>query len=87
MAWSQILYVTEVVMALNTHGVEARGAFVTVDHALHEPGSTMTVLYRSDWEEAQLHHPPQDEVLPVQSHQGRRVVRVNLPPAGMVILA
>lgn len=87
MAWSQILYVTEVLMALNTHGVEARGAFVTVDHALHEPGSTMMVLYRSDWEEAQFHHPPQDEVLPVQSYQGRRVVRVDLPPAGMVILA
>ncbi len=41
MAWSQMLYVTEVLMALNTHGVEARGAFVTVDHALHQPGSTM----------------------------------------------
>ncbi|MEB3313806.1 MAG: hypothetical protein VKL98_06630 [Cyanobacteriota bacterium] len=46
MVWSQMLYVTEVLMALNTHGVEARGAFVTVDHALHQPGSTMMVLCR-----------------------------------------
>jgi glycosidase len=86
MAWSQVLYTTEVVMALNTHGLESRGAFITVDHSLHSPGSTLQVLYRSDWSNDQLCHPPESETLPIQEYQGRSTVRVDLPPAGMVIL-
>lgn len=86
-AWSQVLYTTEVLMTLNTHGLEQRGAFVTVDHSLYPTGSTMTMLYRSDWSDDQLRHPPQAETLPVQEHQGRSVVRVDLPPSGMVILS
>jgi glycosidase len=86
-AWSQVLYVTEVLMALNTHGLEQRGAFVTVDRSLHPVGSTLLVLYRSDWSDDHLRHPPQAESLPVQECQGRAVVRVDLSPSGMVILS
>ena len=86
-AWSQVLYINEVLMALNTHGLENRGAFVTVDRSLHPLGSTMTILYRSNWSDDQLRHPPETETLPVQEHQGRSAVRVDLPPSGMVILS
>ena len=87
-SWSQVLYTTEVLMALNTNGLEQRGAFVTVDGSLHPPGSsTMTILYRSDWNDDQLRHPPKTETLPVQECQGRAAVRIDLPPSGMVILS
>lgn len=86
-AWSQVLYIHEVVMALNTHGLEQRGAFVTVDRSLHPPGSIMTILYRSDWSDDQLRQPPQSETLPVQEYQGRAAVRVDLSPSGMVMLS
>jgi glycosidase len=85
-AWSQILYTTEVLMALNTHGLEQRGTFITIDRSLHPKDSTMTVLYRSDWSDDQLRHPPQAETLPVQEYQGRTAIRADLPPSGMVIL-
>jgi hypothetical protein len=86
-AWSQVLYITEVLMALNTHGLEPRGAFVTVDRSLHPIGSNLFLLYRSDWSEEQLRHSPETETLPVQEHQGRAAVRIDLPPSGMVILS
>ena len=85
-AWSQILYTTEVLMALNTHGLEQRGAWVTVDRSSHPIGAAMTMLYRSDWSDDQLRCPPQSETLLVQEHQGRAAVKIDLPPAGMVIL-
>jgi glycosidase len=86
-AWSEVLYTTEVLMALNTHGLEPRGAFVTVDRSIHPSGSTLQVFYRSDWSDEQLHHPPENETLPVQEYQGRAVVRIDLPASGMVILS
>ena len=86
-AWSQVLYTTEVLMALNTHGLEQRGAFVTVDRSLHPIGSVMKILYRSDWSDDQLRHPPEAETLPVQEYQGRAAVRIDLPPSGMAILS
>lgn len=86
-AWSQVLYVTEVAMALNTHGLESRGAFITVDRSLHPIGSAMTVLYRSDWGDDQLRHPPEMETVTVQQYQGRTAVRIDLPASGMVILS
>ena len=87
MAWSQMLFETEVLMTLNTHGLEARGADITVDATLHPDGSRMKVLYRSDWSDAQLHHPPQDQTVTVRHRDGMAAVRVDLPPAGMAILA
>ena len=87
-AWSQILFKDEVLVAFNTHGAEGRGAQVTVDANLHPAGSTMTYLYRSDWSDEELRHPPTDRTVVVQ-HQpdGRAVVQIDLEPAGMAILA
>ncbi|HIK43233.1 alpha-amylase family glycosyl hydrolase [Thermoleptolyngbya sp. M55_K2018_002] len=86
-AWSQIQFNAEVLMVLNTHGTEGRGAYVTIDRSLHPNGSTMTVLYNSDWSDEQLQNPPTDETVTVEHYQDRRVVYVSLPPAGMMILA
>ena len=74
-AWSRILYDREVLVALNTHGTEARGAEVTVDAALHPAGSAMN-----------FHYPPVGTVA-VGGSGGRSSVHVDLPPAGMAILA
>jgi hypothetical protein len=86
--WSMVLAYHEVVMVLNTNGVESRGADVTVDESLHPPGSTLRVLYRADWTDEQLKQPPIDETVQVEEStiDGRAYVRLSLPPAGMVIL-
>jgi hypothetical protein len=87
-AWSRILSDHEVLMALNTNGVEPRGAEVTIEAGLHRAGSRLRVLYRADWSEARLRTPPRDETVPVQvAPDGRAFVRLDLPPASMVILA
>lgn len=87
-AWSRILYRTEVVVCLNTNGAQARGADVTVDASLEPDGAPLRVLYRSDWSDAQLRAPPTGETVTAQTAaDGRRTVRVDLPPAGMLILA
>ncbi|MFM7237487.1 MAG: alpha-amylase family glycosyl hydrolase [Cyanobium sp.] len=92
-AWSRVLPYVEVVMALNTHGLEARGADVTIDATIHQ-NATLRVLYRADWSDEQLRalssegDLPAAEELPITRHpDGRATVRVELPPAGMVILA
>ncbi len=89
-AWSRILHRQEVIVALNTHGAEGRGAEVTVDFGLHSPGSQLQVLYRSDWNDAELRQAaagnPPVEFMEVRDVQGRAAVRVDLPPAGMVVL-
>lgn len=86
-AWSQILFDTEVLMVLNTHSLEDRGAEVTVDNVLHPHDSTMTFLYKSNWSDTQLRYPPDDQTVTVQHHSdGRASVRIDLPPSGMVIL-
>lgn len=86
-AWSRILFDQEVVVALNSHGTEGRGAHITVDAALHPAGSTLNVLYDGAWSDAELRHPPQHQTAPVQHSNGRATVRIDLPPAGMAILA
>lgn len=112
-AWSRVLPYVEVVVAMNTHGLEPRGAEVTVDATLHKQGH-LRVLYRADWSDAQLRAIPSHgdwaerlldggraegngapaaddagvEVWPITHHpDGRATVWVELPPAGMVILA
>jgi glycosidase len=85
-AWSRIMDRQEVLVALNTHGRKERGAFVTVHAAVHPPGSSMTVLYRSDWTDAELKNPPPNQVVEVQYFGERAAVRIDLPPAGMAIL-
>jgi len=87
-AWSRLLFDQEVLMVLNTHGADARGAEVTVDVSLHPEGSTMRYLYRGDWSPAELSTPPTDQTVPVKRMpDGRAAVRVDLPPAGFAILA
>jgi glycosidase len=85
-AWSRIFFHTEVVVAVNTNGAAARGGFATVDSALHPPGSTLNVLYRGDWTDAELAAPPVEPQQPVIDDGGRSVVRIDLPAAGMIIL-
>lgn len=86
-AWSRILFNQEVLVALNSHGTEGRGAHVTVDACLHPAGSTMAFLYHGAWSDADLRHPPHGQTVPVQQSNGRATVRIDLPPAGMAILA
>jgi hypothetical protein len=86
-AWSRLLFQQEVVVALNAHGAQGRGAAVTVDRSLHPDGSALQVLYRSDWSDAELRAAPQNETVMVQHAAGRATVRLDLPPAGMMILA
>jgi glycosidase len=86
-AWSRLLHDAEAVVALNTHGSEGRGGWITVDAALHPPGSRLRVLYRGDFSDAQLATPPPGPTLSVTGDAGRSVVRLDLPPAGMAILA
>jgi glycosidase len=89
-AWSRIFRDQEVLVALNGHGAQSRGADITVDASLHRPGlagSVMTVLYDAAWNDAELRSPPGGRTVPVQVAGGRATVRIDLPPAGMVILA
>lgn len=85
-AWSRILFDREVVVAFNTNGTAGRGAFVTVDRALHPSGSTLRVLYRGDWTDAQLRSSPPEQSVLVNDDAGRSVVRIDLPAAGMALL-
>lgn len=86
-AWSRILFDREVLVALNTHATEGRGADVTVEASFHPPGSTVQFLYRSEWTAAELANPPQDQTVRVSHFVGRATVRLDLPPTVMVILA
>jgi len=87
-AWSRLLFNQEVLVALNTNGADGRGAEVTIDSTLYAPGSTMQVLYHSSCDPATLIDAPQNQTVTVQQQpDGRVTVRVDLPPAGMAILA
>jgi hypothetical protein len=59
-----------------------------VDAILHPPGTTMTFLYKGDWSDAELRNSPQNQTVQVQhDNSGRAFARIDLPPAGMAILA
>ena len=85
-AWSRLLDGQEVLVALNSNGNAQRGAWVTVHAPAHPNGSAMKVLYRSNWGDAALKTPPNNETLQVAYFKGRATVRLDLPPAGMVVL-
>lgn len=101
-AWSRVLPYHEVVVAMNTHGLEERGAEVTVDATLHRQ-DRLRVLYRAEWSDERLRQVVSQareagpasaddgegtEWVPIHHHpDGRATIRVVLPPAGMVILA
>ncbi len=87
-AWSQVLADYEVIIVMNTHGLESRGADVTLDAHLHPHDSAVTVMYDNSRSDDELRNPPAGEKLPVvHSACGRASVRVDLPPSGMVVLA
>jgi hypothetical protein len=86
-AWSQVLYTTEVLIAFNTNPHQARGALVTVDSALHPIPSTMVFLYKGTWSDEQLQDFNVTEEVSVINVDNRSAVRIELPPSGMVILA
>ncbi len=86
-AWSRVLFDQEVLVALNTHATESRGAEVTVEASFHPVDTTMTYLYRGDWAEQDLAGSPVDQTVGVARRDGRATVRIDLPPAGMAILA
>jgi hypothetical protein len=86
-AWSRILHSQEVLVALNTNGTHNRDARITVDASLHSDSPMMTFLYKSDWSDAELSNPPAGQTVAIESANGRATVRLNLPPAGMAILA
>ena len=87
-AWSRLLFQQEVLIALNTNGSGGRGAEVTVDASLHQPGDTMQVLYHSSWDPTQLDQLRGSQTVKIQQqNDGRLTVRVDLPPAGMAIMA
>jgi glycosidase len=85
-AWSRLLFHTEVVIAFNTHGTERRCGSVTVDAGLNPPGTTLRIYYRGDWSDSHLRTPPTNETTLVEGEEGRSVVWVDLPPAGMMVL-
>lgn len=85
-AWSRTLSDNEILIALNTNANEDRGAEVTVDAGLHPDGSSMTFLFRNDWNDEQLADPPKQSANVRHLDDGRAVVRLDLPPAGMAIL-
>ena len=88
LAWSRLHEGRSVLVALNTHGIDARGADVTVDATIHPPGSALTVLYRGDWNPEQLKNPPADQTVTVQQEpDGRAWIHLDLPADGMMILA
>lgn len=84
--WSQVLFDTECLMALNTNPEETRRAAITVDANLHPPGAAMRVLYDSRWSDEELRHPSGDQVVTVGQQDGRAAVLLELPPSAMVIL-
>ncbi len=86
-AWSRILFDAEVIVAINTNGTGNRGGDVTVDAGLHRPGSEVEFVYKSDWSDLELKNPPMGQKIVVKDDNGRAVIRIDLPPAGMVILA
>ena len=85
-AWSRLLSRNEIVIALNTHSLEKRAADITVDAAIHPHGSSLKILYRNDWSAKELENPPDETVKVKHLADGRAVINLSLPPAGMAVL-
>ncbi len=86
-AWSRILFNQEVLVVFNSNGVASQATEITVDASFHPVGSPMKVLYHSNWNDAELKNPPSNQTVEVTTNQSRATVRMQLPPAGMAILA
>lgn len=86
-AWSRILASKEVLVVLNSHGTEVRGADVTIDAVLQADKASLTFLYRSDWEFNSSTPFPTDQSAPIHQSEGRFFIHLELSPAGMAILS
>lgn len=86
-AWSRILYRTEVLVCFNTSSSASASTDVTIDATLHAGKTHLNVLYRGDWSDHDLANPPVSETVPIQVLNGRSTVRVQLPAAGMMVLS
>jgi hypothetical protein len=60
---------------------------VVIENKFHRNQPQMTYLYRSDWADAELNNPPMDQHVSIVQKEGRSTVRIDLPQAGMAILA
>ncbi|MFZ5986143.1 MAG: alpha-amylase family glycosyl hydrolase [Bacillota bacterium] len=88
--WSRVLVDNEVLVVFNTNGTESRGAEITIHSPFHKEGSEMKVLYNGDWSDSKLKNifNSSFETVPVKKYgDGRTTVYLELPPAGMAILA
>jgi glycosidase len=86
-AWSRILFNQDVLIALNTNGTQNRSTSVLLDSRFHPEGSNMMFLYKGDWSDLELTNSPPAQTVPVQHANGTTTIHIDLPPAGMVILA
>ena len=86
-SWSRILHNQDVIITLNTHGSKNRCARVLLDSRFHPEGPSMRFLHRGDWEDEELKNPPSDQTVPLEYVEEAATVRINLSPAGMMILA
>lgn len=87
-AWSRVMFDQETLVVLNTNGEENRSGRVTVASELHTDSSHLTYVYKSDWNDDQLRVPLLSETVPIEiTDDGRAYIYIELPPAGMAILA
>ncbi|MCW4000770.1 MAG: alpha-amylase family glycosyl hydrolase [Candidatus Bathyarchaeota archaeon] len=86
-AWSRILFNKDVVVVLNSNGLEHHSAWVLVDSRLHPISEKMIFLYKGDWSDAQLKGPPPEQTVNVEYLNGITAFNIDLPPAGMAILS
>ena len=83
----ELTFNQEVLVVLNSNGVASQEAEITIDAFLHPVDSPMKVLYRSDWNDTEFKNPPSNQTVEVTANQSRATIRIQLPPAGMAILA
>ncbi|MCB1801885.1 MAG: alpha-amylase [Gammaproteobacteria bacterium] len=90
-AWSRILHDEEIVVVLNPHGTDRRGADVLVDATLNPPGTRMTVVASTEDagdEGFQGINGSGSSLLVQQSEGGIHYIAIrDLGPSEMVILA
>jgi hypothetical protein len=86
-AWSRILAGKEVLVVINLHGTEGRGADVTIDAVLQADNASLNFLYRSDWELNSSTPIPTDQSASIHQSEGRFFIQIELPPSGMAILS
>jgi len=88
-AWSRIMADQEVVVALNTNGLQMRGATITLNAPFYKDKTDLKVIYKGDLANKDLKHilDRTFETVPItKDASGRVSVYLELEPAGMAIL-